>query len=68
MQFMPKPSALTYRIEKFGDTSRIVWTGQSDLSAADVMKSDHRRGGGAKVDLAKAIILKILADGSARRK
>jgi hypothetical protein len=58
----PRPHSLTYTIEAAGDSSRIVWGGQSDLSAADVLRGQSD-GGSNRVDRAKEIIADILGRG-----
>ena len=60
----PRPHSLTYSIEAHGDTSRIVWGGETDLTAADVLQprtSDDA--GGSKVAAAKKIIFDVLIHG-----
>jgi hypothetical protein len=59
----PKPPSLTYAIEAAGDTSRVVWTGQTDLTAADVLGGSKSDSSG-KVEQAKEIIADILASGA----
>lgn len=60
----PRPASLTYTIEPFGETSRIAWGGQTDLTAADVLKSNQRGGSNAgKVERAKEIIGECLGGG-----
>jgi putative DNA primase/helicase len=59
----PRPHSLSYRIEAHGDSSRIVWGGQSDLTAADVLKGQSESGGGNKTDKAKGIIADVLSGG-----
>jgi hypothetical protein len=56
---------LTYRIEPADHVARIVWGGQTELTAADVLKSDAKGGGsaGTKLEQAKAIMADMLADG-----
>jgi hypothetical protein len=60
----PRPHSLTYAIEAHAGTSRIAWGGQTDLTAADVLKPRHERcPGGNKTDAAKEIILDALSSG-----
>ncbi len=59
----PRPHSLTFTIEAVGSTSRIVWGGQTDLTAADVLKSHEKPSGGSKADAAKGIISEILGQG-----
>lgn len=58
----PRPRSLTYTIEQLGATSRIIWGGHSDLTAADVLQPS-KQGGGGKVEVAKSIIADVLASG-----
>ncbi len=58
----PRPHSLTYTIEPAGDSSRIAWGGQTDLTAADVLKGQPE-GGSNKTGKAKAIIADILGRG-----
>lgn len=58
----PRPHSLSYRIEAARDASRIVWGGQSNLTANDVLRGSSEHQGG-KVDTAKEIITDILSGG-----
>lgn len=58
----PRPHALSYRIESAGDSSRVVWGGQIDMSAADALKGQADTGGN-KTDKAKQIIEDVLSGG-----
>lgn len=59
----PRPHSLSYRIEAAGDASRIVWGGQSSLTANDVLSNGGEARGGGKVETAKEIIIEILKSG-----
>ncbi len=48
----PRPHSLTFEIEACGDSSRIRWGGQSDLTASEIMNPGKREG--SKFDEAKA--------------
>jgi putative DNA primase/helicase len=64
MNLARKPASLSYEIESFGDTSRIAWTGQSDVTANQVFgKQGRGSGGGEKVSAAIDIIANALASG-----
>jgi hypothetical protein len=56
------PHALTFTVESYGDTSRVVWGGTSTLTA-DELLSGGEKGGDRKEDVAKRIIAEALADG-----
>jgi hypothetical protein len=59
----PRPHSLTFNIEPAGQVSRIVWGGQTDLTAADVLKAEAPKGGSNKLETAKQIIVELLSDG-----
>lgn len=59
----PRPHSLTYRIEAYGDSSRIVWGGQTELTASDVLKAQPETNQGNKFEQAKAIIADVLSSG-----
>lgn len=59
----PRPHSLSYRIEAAGDASRVVWGGQSNLTANDVLKGSSEPTSGGKVEIAKRIIIDILSGG-----
>lgn len=65
MNLARKPPSLAYEIESFGDTSRIVWNGQSSATATDVFRTQGRgaSSSGAKVSQAMEIISAALANG-----
>jgi hypothetical protein len=59
----PRPHSLTYTIEPYGDTSRIVWGGQTHLTAGDVLATHSEKSGESKTEMAKGIIVQMLCRG-----
>jgi hypothetical protein len=59
----PRPHSLTFTIEPHSGVSRIEWTGQTELTAADVLRSPKQGASGGKLELAKGIIAEILERG-----
>lgn len=61
----PMPKSLTFSVEQRGTTSRVIWGGDSDATASEILgRGVRRRGGATKLDQAKAIIVDILGRGS----
>jgi hypothetical protein len=58
-----KPLSLRFRIEQAGTTARVVWEGECEITAAELVKTQHQSGGG-KIEQAKDIIREILSAGS----
>lgn len=59
----PTPRSLTYSIEPAGGVSRVVWGGETDMSAHDILGGNRGDKGGSKFDQAKEIIEDVLGDG-----
>lgn len=59
----PRPHSLTYTIEAHEGSSRIIWGGQTELTAADVLKGQSESSGSSKTGTARAIIADILGRG-----
>lgn len=59
----PTPRSLTYTIEPAGGVSRVVWGGETDMSAHDILGSNVGGKSGSKVDAAKEIIEDVLGNG-----
>ncbi len=57
-----KPSSLSFRIESAGLAARVVWEGETSLSANDLV-SPPKQSKGGKLDRAKEIIEEILSSG-----
>lgn len=62
------PPSLMFHIEDVGESSKVVWDGESEQSASELFQHENPGGGGGngrggKLERAKAIILEVLAGG-----
>ena len=62
MNLAREPTSLAYTTVTSGDTSRIEWSGESDVSASDLVAKPGGKSA-PKLQQAKEIISDILADG-----